>query len=91
MVNRNKIHHIKNIKFVNEDMKIEIDGKSYSFSLKNISPLLYKAPSAVRECFEIDTYGYGIHWPLLDEDLSVDGLLGVKHSPPTIHIIQHTS
>ena len=26
--------------------------------------------------FEISTFGYGIHWPLLDEDMSIDGLLG---------------
>jgi len=30
---------------------------------------------------EISPSGYGIHWPLLDEDLSVDGLLGIIHAP----------
>lgn len=24
--------------------------------------------------------GYGIHWPLLDEDLSVEGLLGARET-----------
>ena len=28
--------------------------------------------------------GYGIHWPLIDEDLSIDGLLGIVHTPQTI-------
>jgi len=31
--------------------------------------------------YEISPSGYGIHWPLIDEDLSIDGLLGVKHRP----------
>jgi len=26
--------------------------------------------------------GYGIHWPELDEDLSVDGLIGIRHQSP---------
>ncbi|NOZ61085.1 MAG: DUF2442 domain-containing protein [Calditrichaeota bacterium] len=25
--------------------------------------------------------GYGLHWFLLDEDLSIDELLGIKHAP----------
>jgi hypothetical protein len=25
--------------------------------------------------------GYGIHWPLIDEDISIDGLLEVIHQP----------
>ncbi|MCB9504111.1 MAG: DUF2442 domain-containing protein [Deferribacteres bacterium] len=29
---------------------------------------------------EISTLGYGIHWPLLDEDLTIDGMLGIKFS-----------
>jgi hypothetical protein len=24
---------------------------------------------------------HGIHWPLLDEELSIDGLLGISHYP----------
>jgi hypothetical protein len=34
-----------------------------------------------RTNFEISSSGYGIHWPLLDEDISVDGLLGIVHAP----------
>ncbi|MCF6158838.1 MAG: DUF2442 domain-containing protein [wastewater metagenome] len=29
--------------------------------------------------YSFSASGYGIHWPLLDEDLSIDGLLGVRH------------
>ena len=34
-----------------------------------------------RATFEISPSGYGIHWPLLDEDISIDGLLGIVHTP----------
>ena len=37
-----------------------------------------------RKIYEISPSGYGIHWPLLDEDLSIDGLLGIKHTPQKI-------
>jgi hypothetical protein len=32
--------------------------------------------------YEISPSGYGIRWPLIDEDLSIDGLLGVRHQLP---------
>jgi hypothetical protein len=31
--------------------------------------------------YEISPGGYGIHWPLVDEDISIDGLLGIIHHP----------
>jgi len=39
------------------------------------SPLLANASEAERMRFELSPGGYGIHWPLIDEDLSVGGLL----------------
>ncbi|MBW2657327.1 MAG: DUF2442 domain-containing protein, partial [Deltaproteobacteria bacterium] len=40
-----------------------------------------KASEEERNNFEISLSGYGIHWPLLDEDISIDGLLGIVHAP----------
>jgi hypothetical protein len=39
------------------------------------SPKLAKATETQRFTAELSPGGYGIHWPLLDEDLSVAGLL----------------
>lgn len=39
------------------------------------SPLLANASPAERADFELSPAGYGLHWPRLDEDLSVGGLL----------------
>jgi hypothetical protein len=38
-------------------------------------PRLLHATSQERKNWEIAGAGYGIHWPDLDEDLSVEGLL----------------
>ena len=73
---------MKNLRFMNDTMLVVIDGKEHSFSLKRISPSLHRSSTVERETFRIDKYGYGIHWPLIDEDLSIDGLIGVKHKPP---------
>jgi hypothetical protein len=39
------------------------------------SSVLARATAEQRQRAELSPGGYGIHWPLLDEDLSVDGLL----------------
>ena len=39
------------------------------------SPRLAAASPEQRQAAELSPGGYGIHWPLIDEDLSVSGLL----------------
>jgi hypothetical protein len=62
-------------------MHLKVDGTEYVFQLEKISKKLAKATKFEQERFEISPSGYGIHWPLIDEDLSIDGLLGIKHTP----------
>ena len=38
-------------------------------------PRLAQAPAEQRQVWESSAAGLGIHWPLIDEDLSVEGLL----------------
>jgi len=80
-----KVHDIKKISFVGDTMKVLVDGKEHSFSLNEISKRLLMAAPHEREHFEISPSGYGIHWPLIDEDLSIDGLLGITHNPTSKH------
>lgn len=75
----NKYHEIEKVSFEKEKLILRVDGKQYTFSLADISKKLADAPIAEREKYEISPSGYGIHWPLIDEDLSIDGLLGIKH------------
>ncbi len=77
----NKLHDIKNIQFDRNVFEITVDGTTRRFELQLISPLLYQASEAERKMFEVSPSGYGIHWPLLDEDISIDALLGIVNEP----------
>jgi hypothetical protein len=77
----NKYHDIEEIKFHGDFLEATIDGTTKRFQLKNISSLLEMASERERNTFEISPSGYGIHWPLLNEDISIDGLLGIVHAP----------
>ncbi|HLX12894.1 MAG TPA: DUF2442 domain-containing protein [Bacteroidota bacterium] len=76
-----KFHSVKNLRFVENEMLINIDGTEHRFRLEKISKPLLKAKQIERETFQIDRDGYGIHWRYIDEDLSIDGLLGIRHFP----------
>lgn len=72
-----KLHKVERIAFGKDELILKVDGKEYKLWLTDISVRLADAPAEKREKFEISPSGYGIHWPLLDEDLSVDGLLRI--------------
>lgn len=74
-------HVVKDISVRNGRLSLEIDGKTHIFDLANISDLLANASAEEASTYEVSPAGYGIHWPLIDEDISIDGLLGVQHSP----------
>jgi hypothetical protein len=76
-----KYHEVKKIEFTDDEMTITIDGKQYHFQLNEISSRLNNAPDSERRNYQISPSGYGIYWPAIDEDLSIDGLLGIKHKP----------
>ena len=78
----NRVHEIGGLSFENDCMRVQIDGREYIFDLKKASLRLLHASGEQRAKYEISPSGYGIHWPLVDEDLSIDGLLGVTHPQP---------
>jgi Protein of unknown function (DUF2442) len=55
------------------------DGRTISVPIGWYPRLAYGSP-AERVKFEITGAGYGIHWPDLDEDIGVEGLLLGKRS-----------
>jgi len=73
-------HDIKNLHFSGEYMILTIDADQKKFRIKEISSALERASQNERNVFEISPSGYGIHWPLIDEDISIDGLLGIVHA-----------
>lgn len=79
-----KYHKIKKLGFRNNELIIQIDGKENIFPLSDISPKLANASKIERDHYKVSPSGYGIHWPLIDEDLSIDGLLGIKHNSKAV-------
>ena len=76
-----KYHNITDLKFTTDKMILSVDEEDFEFLISDISERLLKASDEERNHFEISPSGYGVHWPLIDEDLSIDGLLGIVHSP----------
>jgi Protein of unknown function (DUF2442) len=74
-------HQVTGLHFEGNTMILTIDGQEKRFQVSELSLALQRASEQERNLFEISPSGYGIHWPLLDEDLSIDGLLGVVYEP----------
>ena len=79
-----RAHDVEILSFAGPVVRLRIDGKDYEFDLLKQSDRLAKASQEQREHVEISPGGYGLHWPDVDEDLSVDGLIGVKHRSPVV-------
>lgn len=77
----NRCHDVQSVAFTDGEMILTVDGTVHRFDLENVSPRLSQATRTERERYKISPSGYGIHWPLIDEDLSIDGLLGITHGP----------
>ena len=56
------------------------DGTSVSIPWTRCSKKLAQADDAQRGFLELSPGGYGIHWPLIDEDLSIAGLVRNQES-----------
>ncbi len=75
-----KIHNIQSLTFEGDNMLILIDNQLFKISLFHVSSKLAGANKDERNNYIISPSGYGIHWPALDEDLSVNGLLQSSNS-----------
>ena len=79
-----KAHDVRNVSVSGCLLHLEVDGTSYGIDLTEQSHRLARATQSQRERVEVSPSGYGLHWPDVDEDLSIDGLIGVKHSSPML-------
>ncbi|MCX7049758.1 MAG: DUF2442 domain-containing protein [Candidatus Sumerlaeota bacterium] len=75
----NRAHEVEQIKFHGTTMLLRVDGKEHRIDIASQSQRLAAASPEQRDHFVISPSGYGIHWPDLDEDLSIDGLIGIMH------------
>ncbi len=66
---------VKAVRFDEDTMSVDLmDGRTISVPLAWY-PRLMEATLSEREAWECSAAGYGIHWSLIDEDLSTEGLL----------------
>jgi len=70
-----KYHEIRNIRFEKRYLLLRVDGREYRIDLRQHSKKLASADDRTKMNFEVSPSGYGIHWPELDEDLSIDGMI----------------
>ena len=77
-----KAHDIQKVAFVGTTMLLHVDGNKYEIDIAEWLGRLATATQDQRERFEVSPAGYGLHWPDVDEDLSIDGLIGVEHPSP---------
>jgi hypothetical protein len=68
-------HQINDISFGQNLISLSIDGKTIELQLDKVSKKLKEASDIQRKFFKVSPSGYGIHWPPIDEDLSVDAIL----------------
>jgi hypothetical protein len=68
---------IQEVSFQGDQIFLKVDGRTYLFPLARISAKLARADKKSLETFSVSPSGYGIHWPLLDEDLSISELLAM--------------
>jgi hypothetical protein len=65
----------KAIKTTPEALIVVLEGGSVSIPWEKCSERLANASLVERNRAELSPSGYGIHWPLIDEDLAVGPLL----------------
>lgn len=72
---------VVDVRFTADSISAELsDARTISAPL-SWYPRLLDATAEVRDRWQLAGGGRGIHWPALDEDLSVDGLLSGAPAP----------
>ena len=69
----------KRIKPIRAGLLFILPDREVRIPWEDCSPRLAAATEEQRMAAELSPGGYGIHWPLLDEDLSISGLLAGHH------------
>ena len=78
-----KAYNISDLRFEKGWLILIADNQTIKIKLKDISQKLAKATVQELNDFKISPSGYGIHWRMLDEDLSVNGLLKLARQKAT--------
>lgn len=77
-----KAHDVQRVSVVGTTLFLTVDGTTFEIDLRRQSARLAAATQKQREHFEVSPTGYGIHWPDVDEDLSIDVMIRAQHPVP---------
>jgi Protein of unknown function (DUF2442) len=77
-----KAHSVQDVMVSGDTLALCVDGKTHKINIADHSERLAEATQGQRENFEVSPTGYGIHWSDIDEDLSIDSLIGTRHPCP---------
>lgn len=76
---------VRNVRFDSDSVVVALmDGRSFSAPLAWFPRLAAATPEQLAR-WEVCGGGYGIHWEVLDEDLSAEGLLRGAPAPRLSH------
>ena len=71
-----KIYDVKNVQITQEEISFELSDREIRIPLDRTgSAILPHTKPEYLQIYDIDDDGIGIHWPVVDEDLSIEGLL----------------
>lgn len=70
-----KFYEVEVIEIGQDALRLRVDGQDLLIAWRDCSTSLAEASTVERAIVEIAPSGYGLHWPLLDEDLAIKPLL----------------
>lgn len=74
-VNQTKSHEVEVVLVDERYLCLKVDDQLYRVSWQQCSQKLSRATQQERTFVQISPSGYGLHWPLIDEDLAINPLL----------------
>ena len=66
------------IETTKDELVIRLVDREVRIPWERCSPILAAATTDERLLVQLSPGGYGIHWPMLDEDLSIGGLVKAR-------------
>lgn len=83
MTRDRRFHEVKLVAIDSVFLHLSVDDQDYRIRWTACSKKLANATAEQRRFIDIAPSGYGIHWPLVDEDLAIDPLLKLAETNAT--------
>lgn len=71
-------YKVSDVQVINKLLNLHFEGKCLTWYLESISDVFITASNEAISNYKLSPSGYGIHWPELNEDISIHALLNEK-------------